>query len=172
MKSDICIRIIDPQAPIRISSVDKYRGVHRSEIVRGIILDEKERPLLLERREGPYRNWLNLPGGKLESGELPVQGIIREVLEETALQCSSNRYLYTVDDSRLGRHFANHYFLCLASGKISLNEESTKYSWIRWGDIHRHRIAFHGDLALQLFQLMIWTKRFPFVSQFKRMRTI
>lgn len=49
----------------------------------GIITDDKERVLLCRRTDIDF--W-NLPGGKLESGETPWSGVIREVLEETGLQ--------------------------------------------------------------------------------------
>jgi len=46
----------------------------------GIIKDEQNRVLLVLRND--YDLW-NLPGGGLEKGESPWQGVIREVKEET-----------------------------------------------------------------------------------------
>ena len=46
----------------------------------GIIRDEQNRVLLCLRND--YDLW-NLPGGTLEQGESPWQGVIREVKEET-----------------------------------------------------------------------------------------
>ncbi|MFA5994556.1 MAG: NUDIX domain-containing protein, partial [Parcubacteria group bacterium] len=48
----------------------------------GIIRDEKNRVLLVLRQD--YDLW-NLPGGGLEKGESPWQGVVREVKEETGL---------------------------------------------------------------------------------------
>lgn len=45
-----------------------------------IVKDEKDRVLLCLRND--YNVW-NLPGGGLEAGEAPWQGVIREVKEET-----------------------------------------------------------------------------------------
>jgi ADP-ribose pyrophosphatase YjhB (NUDIX family) len=47
-----------------------------------IILDGRRRVLLCHRRD--HDLW-NLPGGRLEAGEPPWQGVIREVKEETGL---------------------------------------------------------------------------------------
>jgi 8-oxo-dGTP diphosphatase len=47
-----------------------------------IILDGQKRVLLCHRRD--HDLW-NLPGGRLETGEAPWQGVIREVKEETGL---------------------------------------------------------------------------------------
>lgn len=48
----------------------------------GLIFDEKNRILLCHRTD---RDLWNLPGGGLESGETPWQGVIREVKEEVGL---------------------------------------------------------------------------------------
>lgn len=47
-----------------------------------IIFDDKNRVLLCHRTD--FDAW-NLPGGGVESGELPTEGVIREVMEETGL---------------------------------------------------------------------------------------
>ncbi|PZN12055.1 MAG: 8-oxo-dGTP diphosphatase [Bacillota bacterium] len=44
------------------------------------------RVLLLERRKPPNAGRWNAPGGKLEAGEDPVAGIVREFAEETGLR--------------------------------------------------------------------------------------
>jgi 8-oxo-dGTP pyrophosphatase MutT (NUDIX family) len=48
-----------------------------------IIFDEQNRVLLSHRRDMDL--W-NLPGGGVESGELPTEAVIREVKEETGLE--------------------------------------------------------------------------------------
>ena len=48
-----------------------------------IIFDEQGQVLLGHRRDMDL--W-NLPGGRVEAGEMPDQGIVREVLEETGLE--------------------------------------------------------------------------------------
>jgi len=53
-----------------------------------IILDEEQRVLLCHRRD--HDLW-NLPGGGLEAGEAPWQGVIREVQEETGLTVEVDR---------------------------------------------------------------------------------
>jgi len=47
-----------------------------------IILDDQRRVLLCHRRDLDL--W-NLPGGGVESGELPTEAVVREVKKETGL---------------------------------------------------------------------------------------
>lgn len=53
-----------------------------------IIFDEQGRVLLCHRRD---MDMWNLPGGGMESGELPTEAVERETLEETGLQITVER---------------------------------------------------------------------------------
>ena len=53
-----------------------------------VILDQQRRVLLCHRRDLDI--W-NLPGGGVESGELPTEAIVREVKEETGLDAVVDR---------------------------------------------------------------------------------
>jgi len=53
-----------------------------------IISDAQQRVLLCHRRD--HDLW-NLPGGRLEAGEAPWEGVIREVKEETGLEVQVDR---------------------------------------------------------------------------------
>jgi 8-oxo-dGTP diphosphatase len=50
-----------------------------------IVLDDAGRLLLARRAQDPYRGKWDLPGGFLEEGEDPLDGVRRELLEETGL---------------------------------------------------------------------------------------
>lgn len=69
-----------------------------------IILDEQERVLLCHRRD--FDAW-NLPGGRVEAGEIPTEAVIREVREETGLEISVERlmlvftFIYTINGGYL-----------------------------------------------------------------------
>jgi len=45
-----------------------------------------DRVLLIQRRREPHRGLWVAPGGKLEPGESPHEGAVREILEETGLR--------------------------------------------------------------------------------------
>lgn len=56
--------------------------------VAGIVIDESDRVLLIQRRDNGH--W-EPPGGVLELGETFEQGVIREVREETGLRVEVER---------------------------------------------------------------------------------
>lgn len=51
-----------------------------------LCVDERRRVLLARRAHEPFRGRWDLPGGFLEEGEHPLDGIRRELLEETGLE--------------------------------------------------------------------------------------
>lgn len=100
----------------------------------GIILDEASRVLLCHRCD--YDFW-NLPGGALESGEAPWDGVVREVKEETGLDVEVTRLfgVYSkpdVDD-------VVFTFLCtVTGGAVTLNDEADAIEYFAFPDIPKN----------------------------------
>ena len=94
-----------------------------------IIHDKDRRVLLCHRRD--YDLW-NLPGGVLEHGEAPWDGLIREVREETGLEVE-------VEVSRLVGVYSKpavndlvFSFLCRrVGGEIALSDEADRIEFFR-----------------------------------------
>ena len=87
-----------------------------------VILDQQRRVLLCHRRDLDI--W-NLPGGGVESGELPTEAVVREVKEETGLDVAIDRlvgvYGKTDKDELV---FA---FVCrIVGGEIAVTDEADK----------------------------------------------
>ena len=79
----------------------------------GAVIDDEGRILLIRRADNGL--WA-MPGGALEVGETPAEGVLREVLEETGVRAEAVS-LVGVFDSRLcgtvSRHHVYHFvFLC------------------------------------------------------------
>ena len=77
------------------------------------VIDDAGRILLIQRADN--RQWA-MPGGALEVGETPAQGVVREALEETGVACQPVA-LAGVFDSRLCGTLSRHHlyqfvFLC------------------------------------------------------------
>jgi ADP-ribose pyrophosphatase YjhB (NUDIX family) len=99
------------------------------------VIDDDGRILLIRRADNQM--WA-MPGGALEVGETPAQGVVREALEETGVPCEPVS-LVGVFDSRLcgslTRHHLYHFvFLCRPlnggeRGKASHAHEVLDVQW-------------------------------------------
>ena len=75
--------------------------------IHAVVLDEQERILLGHRSD---KDLWDLPGGSLELGELPIEGVVRETREETGLDVEVERLFMVgvTPDSRLSFVFYCH----------------------------------------------------------------
>ena len=88
----------------------------------GVIFDKQRRVLLCHRRD--YDLW-NLPGGALETGESPWDGVKREIKEETGLDAEivSLAGVYSKPD----KNEIVLSFVCkIIGGENTLNDEADK----------------------------------------------
>jgi 8-oxo-dGTP diphosphatase len=85
-----------------------------------VIFDEQNRVLLCHRRD---MDMWNLPGGGVESCELPTEAIAREVKEETGLSVEIERLVEVVGKSY--RDELVFVFTCrVVGGKLTTTDES------------------------------------------------
>ncbi len=77
------------------------------------IIDEAGRILLIQRADNAH--WA-MPGGALEVGETPAEGVVREALEETGVLCKPVALVGVFDSrlagSRMSHHLYIFVFLC------------------------------------------------------------
>ncbi len=77
----------------------------------GIIRNADKHIFLAQRAASSYMaNKWEFPGGKIEAGESPEQGLVRELLEETGIEVTDARAIgikdHTYDDLRVTLHFS------------------------------------------------------------------
>ena len=125
---------------------------HPIPVVRLIVLDENHRVLILKRSQGEYApgEWC-LPGGKVDYGDTVHQAVCRELEEETGLVCEDAAFLFFQDSLPLKTgemHCINFYFKCRVSGEISLNHESTQYTFISPDELKKYPLVFQNDKGL------------------------
>jgi 8-oxo-dGTP pyrophosphatase MutT (NUDIX family) len=82
----------------------------------------------------PRREDWSLPKGKLEPDETPEAGALREVLEETGLECKLDRFVgYTSYVDRRGRPKIVTYWVMevVAEGPFAPGAEVDELRWVR-----------------------------------------
>jgi 8-oxo-dGTP diphosphatase len=110
--------------------------------VGGFIL-RGEQMLFLKRNNEP-RIWAP-PGGRLNPGEDPVEGLRREIAEETRLQVEILSPISVWYDDYADFKLLAIFFLCrYVAGEIELSDESAGAEWLTL-DAIKERIR-HGTL--------------------------
>lgn len=116
-----------------------------------IIKDGRLLALYVDRPDG-MRLW-DLPGGRIEFGEEPEEGLIREVQEELSSQVEIIELIDTWN------HLPNEswqivgvFYLCkLTSGDIKISNEHSGFQWI---DINKIKEEFTAQVFLQ--KMLTW----------------
>ncbi|MBC8505394.1 MAG: NUDIX domain-containing protein [Anaerolineales bacterium] len=106
-----------------------------------IIFDDQRRILLCHRRD--YDIW-NLPGGGVESGELPTEAAVREVQEETGLEIKLERLIGVY-----GKSYRDEIVFVFEgipiSGNISPTDESDSCSYFEIEEFPINTIPRHVE---------------------------
>ena len=131
------------------------KAIYPIPVVRIIVPDKAGNVLILRRKNTVYSDgqW-NLPGGKVEYGATVENEVRKELMEETALDCTSMRFLFYQDSLPLkpgDMHCINFYFECAVKGSLRLNDESSKFYWIGPEDLKNYQLAFRNDEGLQKY---------------------
>ena len=93
--------------------------------------------LVVRRARNPALNLYTLPGGVVETGETLTEALVREVIEETALNIAplgfaGHREVIVRDsEGRVERHFVIMSFAARwLAGEVILNEELDDARWV------------------------------------------
>jgi 8-oxo-dGTP diphosphatase len=104
-----------------------------SNAAKAVIIKDNKVLLIKRRPNDPHRpsEW-DIPGGRLNPGENPLDGIKREVREETTLEIAILLPLAIQHFTRQdGQIITLIIFLCKPSpGEIKLSEEHTEHQWL------------------------------------------
>ena len=107
----------------------------RAEYLSGDGTLPRQRATLIMRREGRIllvrdrgRSSYGLPGGGIEDGELPIVAAARELHEETGLEATSIRYLFSFE----GKYNVHRVYEVEADGEAEARGE---IDWCIWWDL-------------------------------------
>ena len=99
-------------------------------IIRTNPATNKKEVFATQRGYGDYKDWWEIPGGKIESGETPEACIEREIREELATQVRAERVLGVVEYDYPAFHLTMHCILCtIVNGKLELLEHENA-TWL------------------------------------------
>ena len=131
------------------------KAIYPIPVVRVIIADNIGKVLILRRQNTLYSNgqW-SLPGGKVDYGSKVEDEVRKELMEETALECTSMRFLFYQDSLPLipgDMHCINLYFECSVKGSLYLNYESSQFAWIAPDDLKNYQLTFRNDEGLMRY---------------------
>lgn len=97
------------------------------------VFDGRGRMLLLKEHESRRKYMWDLPGGTLCDGESPVEGLHREVMEETGLEIElmTSTCWLKQDWHESGRAILVSFYLARGGErKVRLSEEHIDYRWV------------------------------------------
>ena len=89
-----------------------------------------------QRGYGPYKDWWEFPGGKIEVGETPKEALVREIREELDTTVTVGDLLCTVEYDYPEFHLYMECYWCeVVSGRLTLLEHEAA----RWLPISQLR---------------------------------
>jgi len=87
------------------------------------LIEEQGKIFAAQRGYGPWKDWWEFPGGKIEPGETPREAIIREIREELAVTIEPTEDLGTIAWDYPDFHLSMRAFRAkIVQGRLSLLE--------------------------------------------------
>lgn len=107
--------------------------------IKALLVNPEGKILILQRTiQGNQKSW-DLPGGRLQKGEIPEQTLKREVFEETSLEnldsikfvmMDLTRFRIRQDTASVGLIFSVYQCRANINDQITLSEEHCNYQWL------------------------------------------
>ena len=99
------------------------------------IIRDGDRVLATQRGYGPWKDYWEFPGGKIEPGETPEAALIREIEEELSVRIAPERFFCTAEQDYPDFHLSMDCFLCrIESGEPEFCEHEAA-RWLTRGTL-------------------------------------
>lgn len=145
----------NPFAPQKCDACGRTQ-YHNSKPCAGALIVQDKRVLLVLRAVEPFLGCWDIPGGFLEAGELPLDGMLREVKEETGLDVrvidQLGVYIDRYDFEGEDFYTLNHYYIVEPiGGTLHAADDVSEYQWFAFDQLPaENRIAFeHAKRVLK-----------------------
>lgn len=122
--------------------------------VSAFIQDDEGRILMIRRTDNDL---YSIPGGQLELGETLAEAAVREVREETGIECqvisviglySDPKHVIAYDDGEVRQEFSICFRAMPTSGQLRTSNESKEVKWISPADIPN--LTIHPSITLRI----------------------
>ena len=92
------------------------------QVVAAVLVD-RGRVFATQRGYGPWKDFWEFPGGKIEPGETPKEALVREIREELDTEIRAGEKLLQVEYDYPDFHLSMGCYLCaVISGRLTLKE--------------------------------------------------
>lgn len=124
--------------------------INPSAATAAFILNDDNELLVLTRKKEPAKGTLDLPGGFADIGETAEEAVAREVKEETNLDVTESRYLFSFPNvyiySGLNIPTQDLFFRCSVKSfdNIDAEDDAATYQWIPLKDIHTEQFGMRS----------------------------
>jgi 8-oxo-dGTP diphosphatase len=116
--------------------------------VGAVVLDDERRVLLVLRGGVPMQGEWSLPGGVLETGETIVEGMKREIFEETGLRVEPIRFAGVYDRILLdGKGEPQYHYVLVdhvckvVGGTLKAGSDVVEVKWVRESELAQYKLA-------------------------------
>ena len=120
----------------------------------GALIFENGKILLVERGKEPLKGYWSIPGGIVETGEKLVEGVRREVAEETGLNvdpyCMFEIFERVIPDAegKAEYHYVLIDYLCRRlSGEPAAASDASRVEWVAEQNLGEYRLT-EGTLGV------------------------
>ena len=115
-----------------------------------IILNERGELLVERRKREPAKGTLDLPGGFADMSETAEEGVIREVMEETGLEVTHTRYLFSLPNiyrySDIDIPTLDIFFRCEVKDTttVKAGDDAAECIWMPLEEIHTEQFGLRS----------------------------
>ena len=131
--------------------------------VGAVVFDDRGRLLLIQRGTEPLKGRWSLPGGLLELGETLIEGVKREVLEETGLIVEPKAIVEVVDriyktsdgekESQIQYHYVVVDYWCyLLDGTLQPSSDAADVAWVSRAEWRDSNLYSLDSIAVQVIE--------------------
>ncbi len=115
----------------------------RPEVCVGAIAVAEERLLLVRRGHGPAAGTWSVPGGRVEAGETLAEAVLRELVEETALEGVCDGLLGWVERMGPDHHYVILDFTVtiLETANPRAGDDAVEAEWVPLDEVAHRRLA-------------------------------